>query len=163
MAQAEPQPAVAALMHYGERIVGCLERAETAELAQNCIGISAGICMSTETDGFTTLGMAFCLSAEREVWDDVLNRTYQDLISGMRRVDAQEADTFPEFANREDSLRAAQRAWIPLRDADCSLEYALWGAGSMRQIAGAGCMLDRTAERVIYLTFLGHDMKGENP
>jgi uncharacterized protein YecT (DUF1311 family) len=74
-------------------------------------------------------------------------------------MDAQERDTFPEFANRAESLQAAQRAWIPLRDADCSLEYAMWGSGSMRQIASADCGMRLTGERAIYLKFLGDYMR----
>lgn len=54
---------------------------------------------------------------------------------------------------------AAQRAWIALRDGDCALEYAMWGSGSMGQIAGATCLLDKTAERTIYLRFLGRDVQ----
>ena len=80
-------------------------------------------------------------------------------MAGLRADDTQEAEFFPEFANRADSLLAAQRAWIVLRDADCGLEYAMWGSGSMRQIAGAGCRMQRTAERTIYLKFLGNDMR----
>jgi uncharacterized protein YecT (DUF1311 family) len=46
-----------------------------------------------------------------------------------------------------------------LRDADCTLEYAMWGSGSMRQIAGSGCRMRRPAERTIYLKFLGDYMR----
>jgi uncharacterized protein YecT (DUF1311 family) len=82
------------------------------------------------------------------------------MMDGMKAMDADDAELFPEFANRADSLRDAQRAWIPLRDAQCALEYAMWGSGSMRQIAGAACLLDLTAKRVIYLRFLGESMRG---
>jgi uncharacterized protein YecT (DUF1311 family) len=37
------------------------------------------------------------------------------------------------------------------RDADCAQEYAVWSEGSMRQIAGAWCRLDRTSQRFIEL------------
>jgi len=48
-------------------------------------------------------------------------------------------------------LRDAQRAWIAYRDANCAMEYGLWGAGSMRQIAGADCQMRMTAERMLEL------------
>ncbi|MDC1380629.1 DUF1311 domain-containing protein [Octadecabacter sp.] len=63
--------------------------------------------------------------AEREAWDRLLNAEYASTMNGMRRVDAQEVEHFLQFANRADSLRTAQRAWIALRDADFTLEYAM--------------------------------------
>ena len=98
--------------------------AGAGDAARACMGHSAEVCMQTEDDGFSTVGMMFCTLAEYEAWDVQLNRTYQDLIVGMRKEDAQEAETFPEFASRANSLR--------------------------------------TAQRVIYLKFLGDEVKGEN-
>ena len=158
-AQAEPQPAVAALMHYTDNVATCLDDTVTVEQAEACIGFASKTCMDTEEGGFSTTGMMFCTLAEYEAWDVELNRAYRRAMEDLRKMDAQEAEAFPEFADRADSLRTAQRAWIPLRDGDCALEYAMWGSGSMRQIAGASCLLDKTAERTIYLRFLGRDMQ----
>jgi len=158
-AQAEPQPAVLELMPYMDSVAPCLAAAETEADAQACIGEAAGVCMAAEDQNQTTIGMMFCLLAEREAWDRLLNTQYQSTLAGLRREDEADQDLFPEFANRVDSLRAAQRAWIPLRDADCSLEYAMWGSGSFRQIAGADCQMRRTAQRTIYLKFLGDYMR----
>ncbi|MCF2872103.1 DUF1311 domain-containing protein [Octadecabacter sp. G9-8] len=158
--QAEPQPAVLALMPYMDGVAPCLDAATTENVAVACIGEGARICMDGDPDqNQTTLGMVFCLSAEEEAWDRLLNTQYAQTMDGLRRVDADEAELFPEFADRADSLRAAQRAWITLRDADCALEYAMWGAGSMRQIASANCSMTKTAERTIYLKFLGDYMR----
>lgn len=158
-AMAEPQPAVLELMPYMDGVAPCLEAAESEAMAQACIGQGAGICMNAEDQNQTTLGMVFCLSAEEEAWDRLLNSEYRSTMAALRSMDDQDRETFPEFANRADSLRAAQRAWIPLRDADCSLEYAMWGAGSMRNIAGADCGMRLTAERAIYLKFIGDTMR----
>ena len=57
----------------------------------------------------------------------------------------------PEFARREETLRAMQRAWIPFRDAKCDAEYAKWGSGSMRNIAGSGWLMQTNAEQTIQL------------
>lgn len=46
---------------------------------------------------------------------------------------------------------AARRAWIAWRDADCRFAYEQFGGGSLRQVAGAACQRDRTAERVLHL------------
>jgi uncharacterized protein YecT (DUF1311 family) len=159
-AHAEPQPAVADLMPYMDVATTCFDGAGDSAAAGACVGQGTATCMASETDGETTVGMMFCTLAEYEAWDRLLNRDYGPMMDGMKAMDADDAELFPEFANRADSLRDAQRAWIPLRDTQCALEYAMWGSGSMRQIAGASCLLDLTAKRVIYLRFLGEGMRG---
>jgi uncharacterized protein YecT (DUF1311 family) len=159
-AHAELQPAVAELMPHLDVTAACFDGAEDSAAAGACVGLGAAHCMASETDGETTVGMMVCTLAEYEAWDRLLNRDYGPMMDGMKAMDADDAELFPEFANRADSLRDAQRAWIPLRDAQCALEYAMWGSGSMRQIAGAACLLDLTAKRVIYLRFLGESMRG---
>lgn len=154
-AQAEIQPAVAELMHYTADVAPCFAAAETSTQAEACIGVTSSTCMETEDDRFSTLGMMFCTLAEYEAWDVELNRAYQATMDELRRQDAQEAESFPGYAVRAEKMRDAQRAWIPLRDADCGLEYALWGSGSIRQIAGASCLMDLTARRAIYVKFVG--------
>lgn len=157
---AQPQPAVAALMHYMDITSACFDGAEDSAEANACVGQGATICMDTETDGYTTVGMMFCTLAEYHAWDDLLNRDFGAYMAYARMLDVEISDNFPEFANGADSLLASQRAWIPYKDAQCSLEYSLWGAGSMRQIAGANCNLHMTAERVIYLRFMTETMRG---
>ena len=159
-AYAELQPAVAELMPYMDVTAACFDGAEDSNAAAACVGQGAADCMASEPDGQSTVGMMFCTLAEYEAWDRLLNRDYGPMMDGMNAMDADDAELFPEFANRADSLRDAQRAWIPLRDTQCALEYAMWGSGSMRQIAGASCLLDLTAKRVIYLRFLGEGMRG---
>jgi uncharacterized protein YecT (DUF1311 family) len=48
-------------------------------------------------------------------------------------------------------LRSAQRALIAWRDSDCRFAYEQFLGGSMRQITGAACQRDWTAERVLHL------------
>lgn len=157
--RAEPQPAVLALMPYMDVIETCLDAAPDATKAETCIGRGSQVCMDTESDGFSTLGMMFCLLAEAEAWDRLLNREYSAARDGLAAMDAQEAELFPEYAERADWLLEAQRAWIPFRDGQCALEYAMWGSGSMRNIAGADCQMLMTADRAIFLKFLGSDMR----
>lgn len=157
--QAEPQPAVLELMPFMEEVPICFDSAFTPDEARICSGIGTKICMESSDNGYTTLGMMFCAQAETQAWDDLLNREYQSRLAGFRRVDAQEAEHFPQFANRAESLRNMQRAWITFRDAKCSLSYDMWGAGSMRNIAGSQCRQMMTAEQTIYLRFLGSEMR----
>lgn len=158
-AWAEPQPAVQELMHYTGGIDLCLSAAETAEDAKTCIGQSSASCMENEQGGHSTVGMMFCLLAEYHGWDRALNSTYQRVMAGLEADDAQEAEHFPEFASRAETLRTAQRAWIPFRDGQCAFEYALWGSGSFRQVSGADCLMMITAERTIYLHFAGSRLR----
>ena len=134
---------------YGPVLSACYEAAGDARARQACMGEMATLCMETEDGGQTTLGMTSCLSAEAGVWDGFLNAEYQATRAWAEAADTDEAVYFPEFAVRVEKLTEAQRAWITFRDAECALDYAEWGSGSMRNIAYADCLLQMTAERTI--------------
>ena len=136
---------------YGGFLEQCYEEADGAEAKAQCIGAMSQVCMDDQDGGHTTLGMSSCLYAEGQVWDRFLNSEYKATMARSTAADEDEAEYFPEFAKRTEHLRAAQRAWIAFRDAECALEYAQWGAGSMRTIAGADCLMQMTAERTIEL------------
>lgn len=119
----------------------------------------AAVCMDSEDGGHSTLGMTNCALSEAQVWDKYLNLEYRAAMDALEAMDTDEAEFFPEFANRAESLRAAQRAWIAFRDAECGLAYAMWGSGSMRNIAGSNCSLEMTASRTIELRDLGSEMR----
>lgn len=115
-----------------------------------CIGRSAEACIATP-DGFTTVGMGFCLGRELEYWDGRLNAAYGALReieaaadAGMRELGA----TVPSMA---DALRDAQRAWIAFRDADCAYELSQWGGGSGGGPATGRCLMQMTGERALAL------------
>jgi uncharacterized protein YecT (DUF1311 family) len=95
--------------------------------------------------------MMFCLLAERDLWDRLLNQEYAAARQRAQAADDAERPYHPEYAQRVTQLRDAQRAWIAFRDAECALQYGAWGAGSMRQIAGADCQMRLTAARTIDL------------
>lgn len=136
---------------YGHVLEACYLAAEDADARTACIGQMAETCMETEEGGYSTLGMASCNSGEMRVWDFFLNTEFKNTMDWAKAADADEGINFPEFANRAESLRDAQRAWIAFRDAECGLAYAQWGAGSMRHISGTSCLLQMTAERTIEL------------
>lgn len=136
---------------YGHVLEDCYMSAADAEARTNCIGKMAETCMDSEEGGYSTLGMASCNTGEMHVWDFFLNTEFMNTMDWAKAADASEGESFPQFANRAESLRDAQRAWIAFRDAECGLAYAQWGAGSMRHISGTGCLLQMTAERTIEL------------
>lgn len=140
---------------YGPVLEKCYYAATEHKGKTACIGAFAQTCMQQEDGGETTLGMSTCAQSASKVWDRLLNREYARAKNWAVAMDEQEAEHFPEFANRVKRLLDAQRAWISFRDTDCALAYAIWGSGSMRHIAGSNCFLQSTAERTIELWAIG--------
>ncbi len=144
---------------YGHILDSCYQAASADGTHAACVGQMASACMDSEEGGHSTLGMTFCTLGEAQVWDKYLNLEYRDTMAAFRAMDADTAVHFPEFANRAETLRDAQRAWIAFRDAECGLAYALWGSGSMRNIASANCRLEMISARTIELRNLGSEMR----
>lgn len=46
------------------------------------------------------------------------------------------------------ALRAAERAWISFRDAECSFRYATEGGGQDASLIASQCQTELTSERV---------------
>ena len=127
-------------------IESCVYEAPDGEELQRCRNFPANACMD-KPGGSSTRGMVACLNEEMAAWDFLLNAYYQEL---KQKSVADDAVGQGPLA-RVPSLRDAQRAWIAFRDADCKLAYALAGEGSIRQIAGADCLLGHTAARSVAL------------
>ncbi|MEO9826585.1 MAG: lysozyme inhibitor LprI family protein [Paracoccaceae bacterium] len=144
---------------YSAPLLECFEAAKSTTARAACKGVMSTACMEREEAGYSTYGMVRCTAAETEIWDAFLNTAYQAQMQHMRAQDTLEAETFPEFAKRSEALRDAQRAWIAFRDGECGLAYAMWGSGSMRQIAGASCVMEMTADRALTLESLGEEMR----
>ena len=135
-----------------EAVRACVEAAERAPEAERaCIGVSALACIDADPAAQTTVGMAGCYAAETAAWDALMNATYADLVGLSAALTADETADGATPVDQEGLLRAAQRAWVTFRDADCAQEAGHWGEGSMRQVAGAECLLDRTASRTLEL------------
>lgn len=128
----------------------CLDKQDSIDGERACISVPTELCIAAGPDNQSTQGMAACTRAETQAWDVLLNETYQGLLAVLKAADQAGAE-YGEPAERVDSLRAAQRAWIAFRDADCANEYAIWGLGSMRILASSACFLDMTAARVLDL------------
>ena len=139
---------------YARAVGPCYDGAEDEPMARACIGRAARACIQGAPDGETTVGMMFCLLAERDAWDEILNAEYARARAAARTADQADRGASPQTAVRGDLLLDAQRAWIAFRDANCASAYAVYGAGSMRQIAGAECQMRMTADRTIELRAL---------
>lgn len=144
---------------YGPALIECYKAAGDRGERLDCLGSMAQTCMEAEEGGYSTLGMSRCHHGEGKAWDRFLNAEYRETMTSMKALDADEAESFPEFARRAEALKAAQRAWIGWRDANCEMDYALWGSGSMRHIAGTECVMRMTAERAVELIDLREAMQ----
>ena len=133
------------------RVMACYQEHIEARDGLNCIGAAAQACQDIHTDQFegsTTFGIAACLSAEAEIWDEVLNINYR-----LRKAEmaAQDTEDGAPLIGRVEALRTAQRAWIAFRDADCMRLYSEYQGGTIRTIIGASCHLNMTAKRAVDL------------
>lgn len=127
---------------YGKALLQCYA-SDSDKLA--CLGRTAEACMAREDGGETTLGSVACFSAETEIWDGKLNDEYKATRAFFGAMDDADGGL------RVKALLKAQRAWIAFRDAECAMEYAAWGSGSIRSLAGADCLMSLTAERTVRL------------
>ncbi len=96
-----------------------------------------GRCMASGS-ALSTAGMLDCIGAETQIQDRRLNTAYAKAMK----------DLTPEQRER---LRAAQRAWLTFREADCAAVVDPEQWGSLSRINGATCELNRTIERTIEL------------
>lgn len=84
--------------------------------------------------------------------DAALNRAYDRALVDARAADRNDRRG-PGWYSRETALRTAQRAWIPLRDADC--RYEVQQVRRDRDAASFACLTEKTEERTAYLRDAG--------
>ncbi|MDO8799175.1 lysozyme inhibitor LprI family protein [Phenylobacterium sp.] len=89
-------------------------------------------CLDSPAGG-STMGQIQCIGDAVAIQDARLNKTYAKTMKSLN----------PE---QQAKLRAAQRAWIAFKQADCqSLQDDDWG--TMSRVTANMCVLDRTTER----------------
>jgi uncharacterized protein YecT (DUF1311 family) len=96
-----------------------------------------GKCMASP-GGQSTYGMIDCIGQELKLQDGRLNAAYRKAMNGLT-------------PSEKDHLKAAQRAWVAFRDADCAALEDPQQWGSISRINANQCMLDRTIVRAIEL------------
>lgn len=100
-----------------------------------------------EPAGKTSAGAIACVDAEIRRQDATVERHYQTILKDMIEF---EKDRDPPEALGSDPVRAAQRAWIAFRDADCRLPASpTWGARG--GLDARKCVLETTVDRVDWL------------
>ena len=133
-----------------EATEACLMGAADVPAKEACIGMAAGVCIDTP-DGYTTVGMGFCLGYERDWWDARLNAAYGKLMAQEKATMKDMADFGAHVPDTVAALRDMQRAWIGWRDASCAYEASTWGGGTGGGPANAGCVMDLTGRQALAL------------
>jgi len=118
-------------------------------LAADKPGVDCGqgvydFCQAAHDQPDTTLSITECTMTTHKAWDVILNERYRALIA-----------TAPP--NLKLKLQKAQRAWIVSRDADCDAVYENWIGGTIRGPMYAGCMVEKTSERALWLKEMRED------
>lgn len=95
-----------------------------------------------------------CAEQDWQAADSALNDAYKRAMAEMKDMDA----NMPEdLQGAADALRDAQRAWIPYRDANCTLAGFPMRGGSAEPLLVYGCLArmteDRTAELLDMLSY----------
>ncbi|MCJ2071888.1 lysozyme inhibitor LprI family protein [Methylobacterium sp. J-030] len=89
--------------------------------------------------GSTQMDLNACAAAAYDRADAAMNAAYGKL---MKQIGPK----------AKDGLRAAQKAWLPFRDASCTLEATGAEGGSMQPQVRANCLARVTAARTKMLT-----------
>ena len=95
-------------------------------------GASAANCANPTTQS----EMNICANQSYERADGELNVKYQEIVRRM------------QGGSGVALFRAAQRAWIPFRDAECAFFASTYEGGSMQPMAMSVCLEDVTRKRI---------------
>lgn len=105
-------------------------------------------------DPQTQMEMTYCASVDYEKADADLNAIWPDIVAAAKSRDEYVAGEVEgtDVPTTLEALRAAQRAWIRFRDAQCEYEaYEVFG-GSMQPMVGSLCLARLTRERIEVLS-----------
>ena len=149
---AAPMAAAQELPYSPEATEACLAKAILPSEDEACIGTSAQLCIDTP-DGYTTVGMGFCLGHERDYWDARLNAAYGQLMEIEKSVDDEMTKLGSSVPSSVEALRNMQRAWITFRDSACAYERVQWGGGSGGGPAVANCQMVMTGQQALRLEY----------
>lgn len=100
-----------------------------------------GAAQAQEVDcdnAMTQSDMNYCSAMDYQAADDDLNQTYQELMAVLDQPD-------------RTLLKAAQRAWVSYRDAQCTFDTAGTATGSIHPMLLASCMASLTEQQTAQL------------
>jgi len=115
-----------------------------------CIGKSADACIDTP-DGYSTVGMSYCLDQERQYWAAHLDGAYGALLEMETGAEEALKELGSAAASPVAALKEMQRAWTGYRDAACAYEASTWGGGTGAGPAANQCMMLLTGRQALAL------------
>ena len=122
-------------------------------LAATCLLalLVAGLASATQAETIdcanasSTVEMNFCADKDFQAADKALNAAYEAALASTKTRDLEKPYDAKSF---EAAMRAAQRAWVAYRDADCKdLTAQEWSGGTGTTSAVLGCMTEKTMQR----------------
>ncbi|WP_269584913.1 lysozyme inhibitor LprI family protein [Roseibium sp. Sym1] len=106
-------------------------------------------------NAMTQSEMTRCADLDWQKADAELNTVYKKAMAKMRETDSYLPD---DLKGAADTLRDAQRAWIPYRDKACEAYGFLARGGTMEPMLVYGCRADLTRQRVTELQSLAEGL-----
>jgi uncharacterized protein YecT (DUF1311 family) len=103
------------------------------------------------TNAMAQQEMNFCAEQDYLEADAALNDAYKQARAAMKALDA---DLPAGDQGAEAALLAAQRAWLPYRDAACASEGWMMHGGSAEPLVIYGCLATLTRQRTQDLLYL---------
>jgi len=115
-----------------------------------CLGLMVSVPVAAQdkpdcNNAMTQLDMNQCANMDFQAADAELNAVYKKAMAKMRETDSYLPD---DLKGAADTLRDAQRAWIPYRDKACEAYGFLARGGSMEPMLYSSCLADLTNQRV---------------
>ena len=101
-------------------------------------------------DPQSQMEMTYCAAVDYEKADADLNAIWPEIVAAARASDEYVAEQVAgtDVPTTLEALRAAQRAWIKFRDAQCEYEaYEMFG-GTGQPMLGSLCLARLTRERI---------------
>jgi uncharacterized protein YecT (DUF1311 family) len=102
-------------------------------------------------NAMTQMEMTHCAGVDWQEADTELNVAYRSAMTAMRETDSYLPENLKGAA---DTLREAQRAWIPYRDKACEAYGFLARGGTLEPMLVLSCRADLTRQRTAELNEL---------
>ncbi|WP_249692227.1 lysozyme inhibitor LprI family protein [Stappia sp. WLB 29] len=99
--------------------------------------------------------LTYCAEKEWEAADAKLNTAYSAAMKSMREMDA---ELSADLKGAAETLKEAQRAWIPYRDKACAAAGFLARGGSMEPMLIYSCLAELTEQRTQQLEHLAEGL-----